>query len=302
MAWAAFVVGRVSDLRDGVWSQSLLLFAALVLVPLVLELLAEPDDSPVVQRGFRAVKLGQLPAALLLAVACWLTPGAVAGLATLPWVALTVALAWLGLLRLLRGGFRRDFEGICADVAMVFSVIGGIWTLSDRCGFAPLGFDPAIVALTAVHFHYAGLLLPLFAGLVQRELFFWRSSARAAVGVILGVPAVAAGITATQIGWGTSLEKAAGCGLALAGMAVGVLQVRIAVDGGRDLMTRVLLGISGAALFVGMVFAMLYALRSTVVLVPGLELPQMRMWHGTINAIGFGLCGVLGWRRVGRPE
>jgi hypothetical protein len=142
------------------------------------------------------------------------------------------------------------------------------------------------------------LLLPLFAGLVQRELWFWRFPARAAVGVVLGVPAVALGITSTQLGWGPSLEKAAGVGLALAGMAVAVLHVRIALDGKHATVTRVLLGITGASLFFGMVLATLYALRTSVAIVPWLGIPQMRMLHGTVNAIGFGLCGVLAWRRV----
>jgi hypothetical protein len=136
---------------------------------------------------------------------------------------------------------------------------------------------------------------------VQRELFFWRFAARAAVGVVLGVPAVAVGITATQLGAGPSLEAAAGCGLALAGMAVGILQVRIASDGRQPMATRVLLGIGGASLFIAMVLAGAYAMRAFAAPFPGLGLPQMRMMHGTLNAFGFGLCGVLAWRRMSRP-
>jgi hypothetical protein len=149
-----------------------------------------------------------------------------------------------------------------------------------------------------VHFHYSGLILPLVAGLVQRELFFLRLSSRAAVGVILGVPAVAVGITATQLGWGMSLERAAACGLALAGMAVAILQVRIALEGRFALRSRVLLGIGGASLFIGMVFAVIYALRGIFAGTAALDLAQMRLIHGTVNALGFALCSVLGWRRV----
>jgi hypothetical protein len=138
--------------------------------------------------------------------------------------------------------------------------------------------------------------------LAQRELFFLRLASRAAVGVVLGVPAVALGITMTQLGWGTSFEAAAGCGLALAGMAVGILHVRVATDGVRPLPTRVLLAIAGVSLFVGMVLAAVYALRASTTVFAWLGIPQMRMLHGTINAIGFGLCGVLGWRRVARER
>jgi hypothetical protein len=112
------------------------------------------------------------------------------------------------------------------------------------------------------------------------------------------VPAVAVGITTTRLGWGPSVEAAAGCGLALAGMVVGILHVRIATDGKQPLATRVLLAIAGASIFVGMVLAGVYALRGSTTLFPWLGIPQMRMLHGTVNAMGFGLCGVLAWRRV----
>ncbi len=301
-AWAVFVVGRVRVPGDPAWTHALLLFAALVLLPLALELFADDDESPVGAKLFSWVRSGQLPAALLLGVACWLPAGGGAALATLPWVAITWMLAALGFSRLRREGMRRDFDRLCADVALVFSLVGGLWTLADRSGLTPLGFDAAVVAVTAVHFHYAGLLLPLFAGLVQRELFFWRLASRAAVGVILGVPAVAMGITFTQLGWGTSFEKAAVCGLALAGMAVAILHVRLAVDGRQPWLTRGLIGVAGVALFLAMALAVVFALRSTVTLVPWLELPQMRLLHGTVNAFGFGLCGVLAWRRLERER
>ncbi len=112
------------------------------------------------------------------------------------------------------------------------------------------------------------------------------------------VPAVAAGLTATQLGWGPSLERAAGCGLALAGMAVAILQVRIALEGRFSRPNRILLGIGGTALFIGMVFSAVYALRGTFAGSAWLDVPQMRLIHGTITAVGFALCSVLGWRRL----
>ena len=302
--WVGFVFARVPNLRDGAWAHALLLFAALVLVPLALDLFADESETETETpaRLLRWANLAQLPAAGLLVVACWQPAGGGAALAAAPWVALTVSWATVGFLRLKRDGLRRQLDGLCADAALLLSAIGGAWTLADRIGYAPLGFDAAIVALTAVHFHYAGLLLPLFAGLVQRELFFWRLASRAAVGVVLGVPAVAVGITTTRLGWGTSVEAAAGCGLALAGMVVGILHVRIATDGKQPLATRALLAIAGGSIFIGMVLAGVYALRASTTLFPWLGIPQMRMIHGTVNAMGFGLCGVLAWRRVARER
>jgi len=298
--WAAFVFVQVISLQGEAWSHALLLFAALVLVPLGLELFEDAEGPESSKRFLKIAGNVQLPAGLFLGLACLLSPGPLAGLATLPWLGFTVLLAVVGFSRMKSGGLARELHLLCADVALMFLAIGGLWTLADRGGVAPLGFAPGIVALTAVHFHYAGLLLPLFAGLAQREMWMSRMASRAAVGVVLGVPAVAFGITATQLGWSPTIEAGAGCGLALAGMAVAVLHVRLALDARWSIPARLLLGVAGASLFFGMMLAALYAARAFSAPVSWLDLPQMRAVHGTVNALGFGLCGVLGWRLAPR--
>src|SRR5688500_10395405 len=160
VAWIGFVVARVPRLSDGTWAHALLLFAALVLVPLALELFRDADEAATPARWLRWIEGLQLPAALGLWIACWLAPGAGAAAASLPWVVLTVLMAMTGFWRLRHDGLRRELDGMCRDTALIFAVIGGAWTLADRSGYQPLGFDPAIVALTAVHFHFAGMLLP----------------------------------------------------------------------------------------------------------------------------------------------
>jgi hypothetical protein len=302
LAWIGFACMRLPAAGDAAWAHTLLLLAALVLVPLALELFRDGDEPAKTARWFGWLERLQLPAALALLVACWLAPGPTATAAAVPWAALTGIMAWIGIQRAQAGGLRRDLDGLCRDAALIFALIGGVWTLADRSGFRPIGFDPAIVTLTAVHFHYAGLLLPLMAGLAQRELFFFRLASRAAVGVVLGVPAVAVGITTTHLGVGPSIEAAAGCGLALAGMVVGILHVRLATDSRQSLATRALLAVTGVSLFIGMVLAALYAMRAFFAPFPWLGIPQMRMLHGTINAVGVGLCGVLAWRRMARSS
>jgi hypothetical protein len=43
-----------------------------------------------------------------------------------------------------------------------------------------------------------------------------------------------------------------------------------------------------------MLFVAVYALGEVTGRVP-LSVPQMARWHGTLNALGFALCGLLGW-------
>lgn len=294
--WLGYLAVESPHPAHGDWLRVMLLFAALVLVPLTLEIFADDDQATWAADRLRLMQRVHSPAALLLLAACLTPAGLIAAGLAIPWLVFTTGLAGTAVARAKREGVRRSLPGLCADAALVFALVGGAWTVAERAGFSPLGFDSTIVALTAVHFHFAGLLLPLFAGLVQRELWFSRFAARAAVGAVLGVPAVAVGITATQLGWGSTLETAAGAGLALVGMAVAILHVRIALEAARPAITRVWLGLAGVSLFFAMVLAGLYAIRSVALPFPWLGVPQMQMLHGTLNAFGFGLCGALGWR------
>jgi hypothetical protein len=211
-------------------------------------------------------------------------------------------IATTGWLRVRHGGWRRSFDRLCGDAAFIFLGVGGAWVFADRAGHRPLGCDAAIVALTAVHFHFAGLLLPLLAGLTVRAFPESRLATRAAVGALLGVPAVAAGVSLTQLGWGPAVESAAGCGLALAGGVLAVLHVRLAMERktGSGLQ-RGLFFVAGVSLFFAMTLAAAFAARGFLApTMPWLTVPWMRAVHGTVNALGFGLCGVLAWGRAWR--
>lgn len=295
VVWTVFACTAVPSWQHEAWVYALLLLCALVLVPLALELGVDDADTGWAARLMGVVGRAQLPAAALLGWACVIPPGGAAALAAVPWIAVCGAVATVGWLRATRRGRQQSLGRLCGDVALLFLGVGGAWTFADRAGYQPLHFDPAIVALTAVHFHFAGLLLPLMAGLVVRFFPDSRFASRAAVGVVLGVPAVAVGITTTQLGWGTSFEAAAGCGLALGGMAVAILHVRLGTEPIGSRLVRGLFIVAGVSLFFGMVLAACYALRSVAAPLPWLGIPWMRALHGTVNALGFGLCGVLAW-------
>ncbi|HUR58020.1 MAG TPA: YndJ family transporter [Opitutaceae bacterium] len=302
IVWLGFVAAVQPHPRGDSWAHALLLLTALVLFPLALELIAERNDAQNATRWLHFVAGLQLPAAVLLAIACWLPAGVTAALLALPWLGVTVLLAATGGVRIWRQGVARPLERLVTDAGLIYAAIGGVWTLADRAGYGPMGFDRAIVALTAVHFHYAGFLLPIFTGLVARRSPESRFVARVVVAVVLGIPAVAFGIVASQLRWGPAIETAAGVGLALAAAVVGILHVRVAMVETTPPRARVLLAIAGVSLVCGMILAALYAIRAYGAPLTWLGIPQMRALHGTINAIGFGLCGVLGWREIERQR
>jgi hypothetical protein len=78
---------------------------------------------------------------------------------------------------------------------------------------------------------------------------------------------------------------------------VAVLQILRGVEirSGLGFWTRTAFIVSGGSLLSAMILAMGFGLRHVA---PNwaLTMPQMWMIHGSLNAFGFGLCGLLAWR------
>jgi hypothetical protein len=68
-----------------------------------------------------------------------------------------------------------------------------------------------------------------------------------------------------------------------------------------DRVTATLLTVSVSVLVVTMVLALSWALGQ-VARTPYLPLEWMVATHGLANAVGFALCGLLAWRRLGTAE
>jgi hypothetical protein len=271
----------------------LLLFGPLVCIPLGLALLADRlPHRDVGLRAWQALALAQPLAAFCLLAAFALPPGEAAALWTLPWLAFTGLVALTGLVRLREGVGAVEGWGLSAG--MLFLVVGGGWTTLTRLGAQPMDFAPVTVLLTAVHFHYAGFVLPLLTGLAGQALP-GRAARLASVGVIAGVPAVAVGIS---LGRSLPLAEVLGaCFLVAAGFLVAWLHLRLALGKGHPV-RRALLALAGVSLVASLSLAAVYALGQY--LKPyWLSVPTMIPWHGILNAFGFALPGLLAWQGRG---
>ena len=293
VAWSAWL--RPAPLAEA-WGQMLLLFSPLVLAPLVFRL-AGPSG-----RAGQLAEVLQLPAALLLALAFLWTPGVGAALWSLPWT-LVAALACLeGLARIARRGLLPLGE-LCLDAGLVFLLVGALWASASLARLRPLGFTDDVGLLTGNHFHFAGFVVPVVAGLCARALP-GRVSTMTALGVLAGVPLVATGITVTQLKGPTWIEAVAALVMAASGAGVAWLHLRLAARPG-PAPARCLWATAGACLVLGMLLAALYGARFWTGSdnwpdFPYLTIPWMRLLHGTLNALGFGLAATLGWRVGGR--
>jgi len=296
LIWIIYCGVTIRSLHDGGWAHALLLLAALVVVPVGFGLIRNIGAIASEDWCRSKAEVLQFPAALLLVASCSIPVGIWSALTAIPWTVVCLLAALSGCSRLLADNAWRSTDSVCITSALLFLGVGGAWVCADRAGFRPLDFPDAIVTLTAVHFHFAGFVLPLVAGMTARVFPASRFAASAGIAVCVGVPAVAVGITATQLGAGSSIEALSGGVLALSGAFVAILHLRIATRSDQTLWAQILFGVAGLSLLFGMVLAGIYAFRSVVPILPWLDVPWMRALHGTANALGFGLFAIFAWR------
>ncbi|MFV0444141.1 MAG: YndJ family transporter [Planctomycetaceae bacterium] len=282
------------------WAVTLLLLSPLIIAPLVLATVGpvlSANGETVLRRAvsYQLARRLQLPGALLLWPAVALPASAMSAALCLPWLIVTFLLA---------GTAARDFYSrkrwamtelmLCSG--LLFLPIGAGWLVMWRLGLRPLGFKEVIVMLTAIHFHFAGFVLPLLAGWCAQSLP-GRVTNRVGLSVMGGVPAVAVGITTTQLGFSPWIEVFAAAWLSLSGMAVALQQIIIARRQSADRLARSLLFLSSLSLLGTMGLSMLYGLRCWHDW-DWLDIPWMRAWHGTGNALFACLLAVIGWARL----
>ncbi len=276
--------------------ERLLMLSVLVFVPLALSLTATPDKAGSHSVAFRWAILLQPFGAVLVVLSFCVRTGFLAGAITIAWILVTFFIALFGLWRLWRRWkFSRSIfplEELCIDAGLAYIVVGSGWLFLSRCGLNPLGFSDTIVLLTAVHFHYAGFAAPILTGLAGRKIktgFARKCYLVAASGVIAGPPLVAAGITVSR-----SVEVFSAVTLALSLFVLAMLTLFVIVPKLALRTAQLLLVLSSISVVVTMMFACLYAIGRFAGMMP-ISIPLMAQIHGTSNALGFTLCGLLAW-------
>lgn len=295
VAWMAIVV---ADLLGPI--QDVIAVAVLVLVPLGLRLVDVPASAEYQRLLHRAATLGQPPAAVATVAALALPQGLPAVALSVPWILLTSAVAGIGALRFLDRRALVPLHELAIDAGLLYLPVASGALVFDRLGVS-LFFAPVIITLTVVHFHYAGFVLPLVAG------FAGRVGADGIPGLLLrsslAIIVVGPGIIAVGITFSPIVEVIAvsffTATVAVFGLAeiVGVLPRRSSWP------QRLLLAAGAIALPVSMAYAVLYgygAFTGTTYVTIG----EMVATHGRLNAFGFALLTLLGWRLapVDAPE
>ncbi|WP_028559671.1 YndJ family transporter [Paenibacillus pinihumi] len=152
--------------------EKFLLFAAFVIVPLVILLLNHDEKNTHQRMIYAAIKLLQFPAALLalasvMSSKMWgLGSTAIPGTLSLGWLLLTFLICIYGLTTII------NHEGRTAEIAigagLVYFFIGGIWFTLYQYQFNLFQANPATHALSSVHFHFSSAIVPIFIGVLGR--------------------------------------------------------------------------------------------------------------------------------------
>lgn len=293
LAWLSLGLLSLLGLIELNLVEQFFLLAPLVITPLGLALVEIPDQAHRLRLLYRIIRIAQPVGALAASLAFLLPQGLAAGSLAASWFGLTALVALLGLSRLVsREAGALLSEEIGLDAGLAYLVVGGGWLVLARFGLNPLGFGDLIVLLTAVHFHYAGFAAPLISRVMGRALSTAPPAMRrihrlSLLGIIAGMPLVAAGITFSPL-----LELISAIGLATSLILLAFLMLFITTRQDMPRLGQFLLTVSAICLIIGMVFTYLYAISefSGYYLV---IIPQMVKFHGVVNAFGFALCGLL---------
>lgn len=278
--WVAASIATATGAIELTLVDVLLLLATLVVVPVGLVAAG--------RQGERTLPILRLAAAALVLPALLADTGAGAGALALPWLAVAVALFVTAAVRWLD---EPDFSpaGLARLASPIYLTVGATWLVASRLGLEPVGIGEPIVELTAVHFHYAGFAAALLAARTC-EVAAGRWATAGTLLTIAAPPIVAIGFTT-----GSAVAQVAGAVLLtagvwiVAGLTAAVVAPRTAGAG-----ARALLIVSAASVVVPMVLAVFWAAGQHYD-VPALDVPAMARVHGTLNAFGFSLAGLLGW-------
>jgi hypothetical protein len=236
-------------------------------------------------------------AALLTTVSFFLDNRTVAAWFASSWLLVCAGFAGDGLRRLVTSG-TKSFTQFCFAAGAGYLLVAGTWLTASRAGASFFGFREPIVLLTAVHFHFAGFASAVLAGLVDKAFVGHKGHPmfRAALLAVLLGPGILG--LAFLVGPKVKLVAALLIALGQLGLAGGMVRAGMAAKKGRG---RWLLFVASASVTAGMMLAAIWAIGEYP-LQAFVNIRQMAEFHGVLNAIGFVVCGLLGWTLVSRAS
>lgn len=290
--WLTWVIIFSPHPLENLWGKLLVLFAPLVIVPLIFDILKNEELNG---DCFSKIYQWQLPSALLFTLAYSLPQNTWAGILSLPWFLFTIANFIFQINFWRKSNRENKWIKLILSISSAFLVVGSIWAIFDRFGIRPLDYDPEIVFLTVAHFHYAGYVLPTISALAAKKMNSFFFGKTITYGIIAGIALVAVGIVNTQLGGLPKMETFAAWWLTIFAMLLAGFHIYFSLQKNTSPSVSLYWALAGVFLLMGMALAGLYGMRH-IWTVPGLDIVWMRALHGSANVFGFSLFSILGWR------
>jgi hypothetical protein len=297
VVWLGMVAGTWSGWPQLGVIELLFLLAPWIVVPLATSLIPSLDKSELLTGQRSALNWIIFGAAALATISFFLPTGIVAASFAGAWLLVCALFGLRGFRRLWR--YRaQSFSQFCFAVGEGYLIVGGTWLVASRLGLQPVGFQEPIVLLTAVHFHFAGFLSAVLAGLTYerlRETRWSKPLGAALAGVVVGP-----GLLALAFLVGPKVKLAAVILIVVGqfGLATGMIRVAL---GNVNPVARAMLLFSSGCVVAGMALAATWALGEYP-LQAFVDLGRMERVHGALNAVGFGICGLIGWMNAGQER
>jgi YndJ-like protein len=272
--------------------EKFILFAAYVVVPLVILLMSYDEQNKQQKKIYVAIKLLQFPAALLalasvMASKTWgLVGTAIPGTLSLGWLLLTLLLCIYGLTLIV------SYKGRIAEIAigagLIYFFIGGIWFVLYQYQVDLFQAKPATHALSSVHFHFSSAIVPIFIGVLGRIMtkkswYPWVVAIDIigpiliAVGIIFSKPIEYIGVTLFA------------CNIAI---YTTYLLTYLRKNSSLRNKSSFFLVLSCMAFYTIVVISMFYPLLKNKF---SLTIHDFIPIYGSLHSFGFVLCGLIGW-------
>ncbi|WP_196493862.1 YndJ family protein [Ornithinibacillus caprae] len=261
------------------WYDVLLTVAQVVFVPFVLHLVIRD------QRTTISTYLGYLsiPSTMSVFMLQVTENPMIDSLLAFIYFLFTIAVLAFGIIRFINRGFEY-IEECMINIGLIYIAIGGGWFLAYEVGINT-GFSPILTWLTAIHFHYAAFLLPIFIGFLGR---MYKPPMYTFVGLaLLAAPM----IVALGIAFSPIIEVISVLFYIFGIFGLIVISLKAPFN---KITQKWFVCVSFMALGITILFSLLYSLGNMTNNY-SVTIDFMLRFHGVVNSLLFAFVGVIGW-------
>ncbi|MFD0590973.1 YndJ family transporter [Paenibacillus sp. GCM10027627] len=273
--------------------EKFILFAALVVVPLVVLLLSYDEKSNGQKRLYAVIRIFQLPAAYaafmsVLYCKTWEASTSVSGAFSLVWLFFTLLLGLYGV------SLIANRKGSVAEIAigagLIYFFVGGVWFVLYQYQVDLFHASPATHGLSSLHFHLSSAIVPIFIGMLGRMM-----SKKSWYPWVVAIDIIGPILIAIGIMFSKPVEY---IGVALFACNIAIYTTYLLAflrRKGLSGLTRksaVFFVISSFAFYIIVVLSIFYPLLKKAY---SLTIHDFIPIYGSLHAFGFVLCGLIGW-------